>query len=65
MKRTRIEFSCDDGMAAHVYDCFSARVTDVAIFPNSQNYQQTTNQPDGSIRTEAIELELQLTSAIT
>ena len=59
LKRTRIEWARGDSMTAHVYDCFSAEVTDVAILPYPQNYTQAMKQPDASKWTEAIGLELQ------
>ena len=61
VKITRVESARGYNMAAHIYDCFSAAVTDVAIFPGLQNYKQAIRKPDASKWAEPFELELQQT----
>ena len=54
LKRTRIESARGDSMAAHVFDCLSAGVTDVALLPDPQNYKQAMKQPYASKWIEVI-----------
>ena len=47
MEKNRIESTRGDRMAAHVYDCFNAGATDVAILPNPMKlYKQAIMQPE-------------------